>query len=72
VQHPVNAADELLSVYMSAFETIGCSKAELRLASDMAPATFHRSLNSLLKLGIHRDAGTKARPFFRRTSEQDT
>jgi AAA domain len=59
-----NAADALLSAFMSAFSATG-TKAELRhTVPDMPPATFHRSLNSLIKLGILRNAGTDKRPFY--------
>jgi hypothetical protein len=58
-----NAADELLS----AFEAAGCTKVELRhTVPDMPNATFHRSLNSLLKLGILYNFGTDKRPFYKR------
>jgi hypothetical protein len=60
-----NKADELLSVFVSAFSETGASKTELRAAADLAPATFHRSLNSLISLGILRNDGTDARPFYR-------
>jgi hypothetical protein len=61
-----NAADVLLSVYRSAFSATGCTKAELRLAAGMPPSTFHRSLNSLISLGILLNEGTDKRPFYRR------
>jgi hypothetical protein len=65
-----NAADTLLSVYMSAFEITGCSMAELRNAAEMKPATFHRSLQSLLKLGILHNVGTPQRAHYMRANQQ--
>jgi hypothetical protein len=62
-----NAADELLSTFMSAFSATGCTKVELRHAvPEMASATFYRSLNSLQKLGILHNHGTDKRPFYQR------
>lgn len=66
-----NKADELLSVFVSGFSETGASKAELRAAADMAPATFSRSLNSLISLGILRNDGTDTRPFYRRATSGD-
>jgi hypothetical protein len=61
-----NAADQPLSAYRSAFSDTGCTKRKLRIVADMAPATFHRSLNSLLSLGILINTGSDKRPFYRR------
>jgi RecA-family ATPase len=66
-----NRADELLSAYMSAFSETGATKAELRNAVDMPPATFHRSLNSLIELGVLRNDGSDKRPFYRRGGSND-
>jgi AAA domain/Bifunctional DNA primase/polymerase, N-terminal len=63
-QELTNAADTLMSVYLSAFSNTGATKAELRLAAGMPPATFHRSLNSLIELGLLRNTGTAGRPFY--------
>jgi hypothetical protein len=58
-------ANTLLSVYMSAFSETGASKSDLRTAADMPSATFHRSLNTLVKTGTLVNTGTEARPFYR-------
>ena len=60
-----NKADTLLSAFMSAFQHTGCSKAELRLVANMPPATFYRSLNSLVNLGLLVNDGTDKRPHYR-------
>ena len=49
---------------MSAFAATGATKAELRLVAGMPSATFHRSLNSILSLGILRNTGTDKRPYY--------
>jgi hypothetical protein len=58
-------ADDLVRVMSANFAATGCTKAELRLASDMAPSTFYRSLQSLISLGIVTNEGTDRRPFYR-------
>lgn len=58
-------ADILLSAYMSAFAQTGASKAELRNIVDMAPASFHRALNTLVKDGRLVNTGTEKRPFYK-------
>ncbi|MGY1733909.1 AAA family ATPase [Geodermatophilus sp. SYSU D01045] len=59
------SADQLMSVFMSAFDSTGASKAELRAAAGMAPATFHRSLNVLLNTGALVNTKTDERPFYK-------
>ena len=59
------AADKLLSAFVSAFSTTGCSKAELRLVAGQPPATFYRSLNSLLSLRLLANDGTEKRPHYK-------
>ena len=54
----------LLSAFMSAFAETGCTKAELRNVAQMQPATFQRSLNSLIRLGLLHNTGTDKRPFY--------
>ena len=63
-----NSADKLMSVFLSAFSETGASKSELRAVADMAPATFARSLNSLVNLGLLRNEGTDKRPFYRKAT----
>lgn len=57
-------AEELMSVYVSAFSATGATKADLRAAADMAPATFHRALNTLVNMGIFVNEATDVRPFY--------
>jgi predicted transcriptional regulator len=59
-----NRADDLVRVMSAHFATTGCSMADLRKVADMAPATFHRSLDSLVRLGIVQNTGTDKRPFY--------
>ena len=59
-----DSADKLLSAYLSAFSETGASKAELRAASGLAPATFHRALNALLRAGALRNTGSDSRPHY--------
>lgn len=56
---------DLMSVFMSAFSETGASKADLRAAAEMAPATFARSLNTLVREGALINHGTEQRPFYR-------
>lgn len=58
-------ARDLMSVFLSAFSTTGATKSDLRAAADMAPATFARSLNSLVSLGQLANVGTDQRPFYK-------
>ncbi|WP_333894513.1 AAA family ATPase [Mycolicibacterium gadium] len=58
-------ADKLLSTFVHHFSHTGASKSELRLVSDMPPATFHRALSDLLKSGDLVNEGTDKRPFYR-------
>jgi hypothetical protein len=60
-----NSADTLLSTFLSTFKHTGASRAELRLVSEMLPGPFHRSLNSLLLLGILVNEGTDKRPLYK-------
>jgi hypothetical protein len=55
-------AKELLSVFDECFADIGCSKAELRAAANLPPATFARSLKTLLQQGFLHNTGTDPRP----------
>jgi hypothetical protein len=59
------AAQQLMSTFMSTFAATGATKAELRDAAGMAPATFHRSLNALLNAGALVNTRTDERPFYR-------
>lgn len=62
----INAnAQQLMSVFMSAFSATGATKADLRNAAEMSPASFHRSLNELVSAGVLTNEGTDARPFYR-------
>jgi hypothetical protein len=56
---------KLLSTMLSSFALTGASKADLRNASGLAPASFHRALQALLYGGFIRDAGSERRPFYR-------
>ncbi|NEN07615.1 AAA family ATPase [Diaminobutyricibacter tongyongensis] len=60
-------AKTLLSVLVQNFGALGATKAELRNVSEMAPATFHRSLKSLLEQGHIHNSGTEARPHYKPT-----
>lgn len=57
------AADRLMSVFLSAFDTTGCSRSDLRGAAEMPSSSFHRALNELLKSGQLANTGTDKRPF---------
>lgn len=58
-------ARELMSTFMSTFSATGATKADLRNASGMAPATFARAVNDLLKSGAIVNHGTELRPFYK-------
>lgn len=57
-------SNELLSIFVSSFSATGASKAELRAAANMPPATFHRALNDLLEHGFLINKGSDTRPFY--------
>lgn len=61
----VSRTEELMSVFMSAFSETGASKADLRAAADMAPASFARALNNLVRDGSIVNTGTDRTPFYR-------
>ncbi|SPM43620.1 hypothetical protein BN000_01488 [Mycobacterium numidiamassiliense] len=63
------SADKLLSVFRSHFSKTGGTKAQLRAVADMAPATFHRSVNELLEAGLLVNDSTEQRPFYRLAGE---
>jgi len=56
--------DQLMSAFLSIFGTTGASKAELRSACEIPPASFHRALNELVKRGVLLNTGTDKRPFY--------
>jgi hypothetical protein len=58
-------ARSLMSVFMSAFCATGATKAELRTAADLPPASFARSLNELVTAGALVNEGTDMRPFYK-------
>jgi hypothetical protein len=58
-------AEDLLSVFMDLFADMGCSKAELRRAAALAPATFDRALKALVRTGALINHGTDQRPFYK-------
>lgn len=58
-------AEGLMSVFTEHFADIGCTKAELRTVADLAPATFARSLTSLVTQGLLLNSGTDARPYYK-------
>lgn len=58
-------ARDLLSVFLSAFATNGATKSDLRNAADMPPATFFRSLETLVSTGKLINTGTDTRPFYK-------
>jgi hypothetical protein len=60
------AAEKLWATYEEAFDGRRTSKAELRAASDLAPASFFRALTVLLKAGRLVQEGTEARPIYTR------
>lgn len=57
--------DRLLSTFRALFGQTGASKAELRNAAEMPPATFHRALSDLLQYGHLVNEGTDKRPFYK-------
>ena len=61
-------ASDLLSTFVRHFAVTGATKGELRLAADMPPATFHRSLNELLRSGLLVNQGTEKRAFYKEPS----
>lgn len=63
-------ADALLSIFLSTFSETGASKAELRVAAGMPPASFHRALNDLLSSQLLINAGTEQRPFYKIPEEK--
>ena len=64
--HALNGrAEDLLSVFRECFADNGCSKAELRNVAGQAPATFARSLKSLVQRGVLLNAGSDQRPFYK-------
>ena len=58
-------ATDLLSVFTEHFADTGCSKAELRHVAELAPATFARGLNALVRAGALINTGTDQRPFYK-------
>ncbi len=58
-------AQELLSTFVSTFAATGASKAELRNAAEMAPASFSRALNDLVATGALVNHGSEQRPFYK-------
>lgn len=64
--HALNGkAEQLLSVFRECFADTGCSKAELRNVAEQAPATFARSLKSLVLQGLLLNTGTDQRPYYK-------
>lgn len=59
-------ARDLLSAYDESFTDTGCSKAELRRAADLPPATFDRSLKALVRTGALIEHGTAPRQTYTR------
>jgi len=64
------SADKVMSTFLSTFGEGGASKAELRVACGMPPASFHRGALSLIKAGLLRNAGTDKRPFYKLAGQQ--
>lgn len=58
------SADALMSIYLSTFGGVGCSKVELRNVAGMNPSTFHRALSDLVRTGALVNTGTDQRPFY--------
>jgi len=63
------AADTLMSAFVSAFGDGTATKTELRGVADMAPASFHRGLTFLVKHGLLVNQGTEPRPIYRKGEE---
>ena len=61
------AAARLMSVFLSVFDSMGCSRADLRSAAEMPPSSFHRALSELLRSGELINTGTDKRPFLMRS-----
>ena len=64
------SADALLSTFRATFADTGATKAELRTVADMAPASFHRALNDLLRAGALVNTATGQRPFYKLPEDQ--
>ncbi|MGV9868098.1 AAA family ATPase [Rhodococcus koreensis] len=60
-----NRADQLMSVFMSAFSVTGASKADLRNAANFPPASYSRALNKLVEDGRLNNIGTDKVPFYK-------
>lgn len=58
-------AEALMSAFREHFADIGASKAELRTVAKQAPATFARSLKSLVQQGMLVNTGSDSRPFYK-------
>ncbi|MBB0990921.1 AAA family ATPase [Dietzia sp. SLG510A3-30A2] len=58
-------ADRLLSTFRALFGQTGATKTELRNASEMPNATFHRALTDLLQCGDLVNEGTDKRPLYK-------
>lgn len=57
-------AADLLAVFSEGFSATGATKADLRAAAEMPPATFARALNTLVDTGLVVNTGTSSRPFY--------
>lgn len=58
-------SERLLSTFRALFGQTGATKTELRNASEMPNATFHRALSDLLEYGALVNTGTDKRPFYK-------
>lgn len=62
--------EKLMSTFVSTFSESGASKAELRMAVDLQPGSFHRAVNRALRDGLLVNVGTDQRPFYQLGSDQ--
>lgn len=63
--HVTSKGTELLTLFADIFADTGATKADLRTACAQAPATFQRSLSSLVRTGALVNRGTDQRPFYK-------
>jgi hypothetical protein len=59
-----DSAQRVLNMFRATFGRTGASLADLRKVMDMANATFHRAVNTLVKSGMLINEGTNKRPFY--------
>ena len=61
-----SSEQQLMSAFVSGHELTGASKSELRATAAMAPASFARALQGLIRKGFLINTGTDTRPFYKK------